>query len=97
MAEILREKVEVPRGLLWLFGGVTPVSVLIAVFVSASWKSNIDSRVEKNTYDIETHKVDYRVHYDYYSTSKDFMPRPEIELQLKSINEKLDELLEKKK
>jgi len=97
MGEILKERIEVPRGLLWLFGGVTPLSILIAVFVSAAWKSDIENKVLKNSVDIKAHVDNYKQHYDYYNTSKDFIPRSELQIKFEIINEKLDQLLEKNK
>lgn len=97
----LKEDVAVSRGLLWILGGLSPLSVMVAVIVFSinlgSYKENIEGRIFKTSDErneiINKARNEDR-HFQYRAMAKDFVPRNEIEYKLEDMK---DDLIDIKK
>lgn len=65
------------------------ITIVSAIWYMSAWTTNIDNEIATIKRDLKTHSEDGSVHRSFDEEINYFVPRSELEIHLKNINEAL--------
>lgn len=91
----MNEQVTMNKWVVWLLGGISPMTIICATFYLATYKADIESRIfsspeQKNA--VISRAMDADLHMPYRQKVIEFVPRPEIEYKFRDIKEDLTDI-----
>ncbi len=93
----MSDKITINRGLLWLMGGISPLSILGLMFYLGSLSKDIEGRIFVSSAQREkviSIALDRGYHTSYKEKIRDFVPRSEVEYIVNDLRNDIKDIKE---